>query len=955
MGAMLWWLAVAACWAVSAAQHVDVSTAVAWSFPLAHDQERQRAYAEALETVVGNCVRQGTGPHAIVVLDAGLGQLAAVALRSQAAAFVGVFVPHEPALAHAATATLQAASDIHPSRYVVATSPPELLDALVRSGGAAAAGEPHADRRQPRPSTPCVPHHMQEARNVTTLCAVATDFMPKSVQHSRSHLAVVGGLIQAGFVDPANTAMVPHAMCVTAHLLHAPHVSKLTTIDTGSTAGVDMTAAFPTSGVGSSVPPPTFWAEHRPLSVRQLVGGGAATLLTLNGTGTEAPAGGAAGDAGTTGSGSCDAQWRLIDMASVRLPQAGANGGKLSAPKPLKAEVPRKAVVSGLAHAVVWWPGFLFQTRPPAEVRHPVASSGVDTDTEDSETVSLDAAGSPTTKQVKRRKRRAQRAYRLLQSAPPPLSPAAPLSPHSPHWDDVVLPLLPEPAWITAGGRSSIEVSFGPQLIVSARLASIGSRKVEDVAAAAASKHSSSGGGRGAVFPTWHISMLNDAPRNDAYAAGIREAIRSAQATSGLEKRGGSVQVLELGAGAGLLSVLAATAHNASSPQQRHQAGVYVAAVEANPSMLNRLRATVRSNGVGATVAVIPKHSTDLNVCHGAQARKSGVSTASADCDLRQPVDVVIHEVFDFTVTGEGVVPSVHDALTRLAVGADADGAQSLDEPTRKPVVVPAAVVVYGVLVESDELARLYGPPPAEEPAPPASSPEPQAAAASTASADAAGLAATASSWLQSLSTSLGASFSSSANNIPTPPSQSSSSPAAATSTSSSILAGASVLPWTSVQHPIDLNTLRHAYLHDPVALWSLDFTDPASLEPLLPHAHAPDHHSSASASRPTTQRSFAPPVCVRLSRSGAPRALVTWFSLGFAAASADEPLSFTYSTSPQAMPTADHWYQAASMLEDTAPVAAGETVTLTPLVSPHGAGGFPSVVVSVTRGPPTT
>ena len=52
------------------------------------------------------------------------------------------------------------------------------------------------------------------------------------------------------------------------------------------------------------------------------------------------------------------------------------------------------------------------------------------------------------------------------------------------------------------------------------------------------------------LLPRWHFPMLNDVDRNRSYEAGIEAAIRE----------GGGKTVLDLGAGTGLLSLMAARA-----------------------------------------------------------------------------------------------------------------------------------------------------------------------------------------------------------------------------------------------------------------------------------------------------------------------------------------------------------------------------------------------------------
>ena len=52
------------------------------------------------------------------------------------------------------------------------------------------------------------------------------------------------------------------------------------------------------------------------------------------------------------------------------------------------------------------------------------------------------------------------------------------------------------------------------------------------------------------LLPRWHFPMLNDVERNRSYEAGIEAAVRE----------GGGRTVLDLGAGTGLLSLMAARA-----------------------------------------------------------------------------------------------------------------------------------------------------------------------------------------------------------------------------------------------------------------------------------------------------------------------------------------------------------------------------------------------------------
>lgn len=193
----------------------------------------------------------------------------------------------------------------------------------------------------------------------------------------------------------------------------------------------------------------------------------------------------------------------------------------------------------------------------------------------------------------------------------------------------------------------------------------------------------------GAPFAVWHISMLNDLRRNEAYGAAIAAAVAAHSVVA-------PPVVIELGAGAGLLAVLAA----------RAGAGA-VYAVEASEDMQRRLRATIAANGVGGAVHVLPCHSTEVRVATGDTAALS--VSARGDAAALQPqllprrADILVHEIFDFSVTGEGVLPSVADALRRLMRRRPARGSAALP-----PTVVPARLVVYAVAVESEELGALH-------------------------------------------------------------------------------------------------------------------------------------------------------------------------------------------------------------------------------------------------------
>ena len=126
--------------------------------------------------------------------------------------------------------------------------------------------------------------------------------------------------------------------------------------------------------------------------------------------------------------------------------------------------------------------------------------------------------------------------------------------------------------------------------------------------------------------PHFHRNMLNDAARNDAYAAAIGIAIQ------------GGERVLDIGTGSGLLAMMAARAGAAE-----------IIAAESNALLAATAREIVSANGFPAIRVM---------------------SLASGEIDASEiggPVDVIIHEIFGDNLIEEGVLPTLADAVSRLA------------------------------------------------------------------------------------------------------------------------------------------------------------------------------------------------------------------------------------------------------------------------------------------------
>lgn len=158
------------------------------------------------------------------------------------------------------------------------------------------------------------------------------------------------------------------------------------------------------------------------------------------------------------------------------------------------------------------------------------------------------------------------------------------------------------------------------------------------------------------AVPAWHFSMMNDEARNEAYQMAIDRAVNR----SGL-------RVLDLGCGAGLLSMMAARA-----------GAEHVTAVEATPLLAEMARNIVATNGFKDKIDVHAKWSLDLEVGEGK--------------DMLERADVVVSEVVNSALIGEGMLKTYNDALQRLV----------------KPgaVMIPEAGAVDAVLIESPEVER---------------------------------------------------------------------------------------------------------------------------------------------------------------------------------------------------------------------------------------------------------
>ncbi len=157
------------------------------------------------------------------------------------------------------------------------------------------------------------------------------------------------------------------------------------------------------------------------------------------------------------------------------------------------------------------------------------------------------------------------------------------------------------------------------------------------------------------LVPFWHIPMLNDTRRNDAF----QDAIEAAVAATGPDAR-----VLDIGTGSGLLAMMAARAGARE-----------VTACEVVPVIAATARRIIADNGYADRIAVHTAPSGELQVGEHLGAR----------------ADILISEILSSDLLTERVIDTFEDAHARLL--------------TPDAIVIPRAAAAIGCLVESAVLS----------------------------------------------------------------------------------------------------------------------------------------------------------------------------------------------------------------------------------------------------------
>jgi len=156
----------------------------------------------------------------------------------------------------------------------------------------------------------------------------------------------------------------------------------------------------------------------------------------------------------------------------------------------------------------------------------------------------------------------------------------------------------------------------------------------------------------------WHFAMVNDVARNQQIEAALKRTVTADSV------------VLDIGAGTGLLSMMAARA-----------GAKQVIACEANPTLAALAGEVVKNNGYSDRIRIINKASQQLD--------------PKTDFPKNTRPDVLVAEVFDTLVIGEGAL-STFEHARRYLLAPDA-------------VLIPRRALLYGGLIESERLWREGG------------------------------------------------------------------------------------------------------------------------------------------------------------------------------------------------------------------------------------------------------
>ena len=151
----------------------------------------------------------------------------------------------------------------------------------------------------------------------------------------------------------------------------------------------------------------------------------------------------------------------------------------------------------------------------------------------------------------------------------------------------------------------------------------------------------------------WHFPMMNDLPRNEAFDAALKQVVKPGDL------------VLDIGAGSGLLSMMAARAGAAK-----------VVACELVEDLALMAQEITAANGLGDKIDVVHAESQALRVGEGET--------------LDRRADVLVAEIFDAGLLGEKAVATFNHARAKLL--------------TPEATIIPGKATVYAALFESSQI-----------------------------------------------------------------------------------------------------------------------------------------------------------------------------------------------------------------------------------------------------------
>ncbi|RVX15433.1 Protein arginine N-methyltransferase 1.6 [Vitis vinifera] len=182
---------------------------------------------------------------------------------------------------------------------------------------------------------------------------------------------------------------------------------------------------------------------------------------------------------------------------------------------------------------------------------------------------------------------------------------------------------------------------------------------------------------------TSYLDMLNDSRRNRAFREAIDKTVTK------------NCRVLDIGAGTGLLSMMAARAMGSGDSVACPRTEGMVTACESYLPMVKLMRKVLHLNGMGRKINVINKRSDELNIGVDITSRADVLVTS----DTTHIVGAIardgrVSEILDSELLGEGLIPTLQHAHDMLLV--------------ENAKTVPYRATTYGQLVESKFLWKLH-------------------------------------------------------------------------------------------------------------------------------------------------------------------------------------------------------------------------------------------------------